>query len=288
MPERRKIKTMIKRSFTGVLSLFAVLTSLAQGPVPQTFKDTRVVNGHSVETSDLGEMKFIISHRFGYVNTGAYEVFGLDQSTIRIGLDYGITDNFTVGAGRSSFEKTFDGFVKYRLLRQKSGEKKFPFSLTAMSSTALTTLKWAEPERENYFTSRLTYAHQILIARKFSDAFSWQIMPTLLHRNIVPTSDVAHDVYAIGSATRLQLTKTLSVQTEYYYTLPGQLEDGYRNSLSIGVDIETKGHVFQLHVSNSRGMIEKFFIGNTTGQWDKGDVSIGFNITRDFRLRGRG
>ena len=134
----------------------------------------------------------------------------------------------------------------------------------------------------------MTYAHQLLISRKFSDAFSWQLMPTLLHRNIVPTSDIAHDVMAIGSATRLQVSKTISIQTEYYYTLPGQLEEGYRNSLSVGVDIETKGHVFQLHLSNSRGMIEKFFIGNTTGDWSKGDISIGFNITRDFRLRGRG
>ena len=130
--------------------LCSVSALYAQEPVAQTFKDTRVVNGHSVETNDLGEMKFIISHRFGYVNTGFYEVFGLDQSTIRIGLDYGFTDNFTVGAGRSSFEKTYDGFAKYRFFRQKQGG--FPVSITAMSSMAITTLKWPEPDRENYFT----------------------------------------------------------------------------------------------------------------------------------------
>lgn len=265
------------------------LNSVAQtdNRVYQTFRDTRVVNGHSVETSEEGEMKFIISHRFGYVNTGFYELFGLDQSTIRIGLDYGITDNFTVGAGRSSFEKTYDGFLKYQIVRQRTGEKAFPVSITAYTNTAITSLEWENPERENYFTSRITYAHQLLISRKFSEAFSWQIMPTVVHRNIVPTADDVHDVLAIGSATRWQLTKSLSFQTEYYFVLPDQLAEGYRNSLSLGFDIETKGHVFQLHLSNSRGMIEKFFITNTQGRWDKGDISLGFNITRDFRLRGR-
>ena len=137
-----------------LLSFFLPVLLKAQEveKVSQTFKDTRVVNGHSVETSELGEMKFIISHRFGYVNTGIYEVFGLDQSTIRIGLDYGITNRLTVGLGRSSFEKTYDGFAKYNLLRQGKGKGSSPVSLTVLATTALTTLKWEDPERENYFT----------------------------------------------------------------------------------------------------------------------------------------
>jgi len=271
--------------FGGLIALSSVAQD--RQVVPQLFKDTRVVNGHSVQTSEKSEMKFIISHRFGYVNTGIKELFGLDQSTIRIGLDYGISNRLTVGLGRSSFEKTVDGFLKFNALRQTKGDKAFPVSVTAFASSAMTTIEWKDEERENYFSSRLAYTYQILIARKFSDAFSWQIMPTLVHQNLVPTGEFSNDILAIGSATRLQVSKMISIQTEYYYALPNQLPDNYTNSLSVGVDIETKGHVFQLHLSNSRGMIEKYFVANTTGKWEKGDISMGFNITRDFRLRGR-
>ncbi|NNE54768.1 MAG: hypothetical protein HKN32_02015, partial [Flavobacteriales bacterium] len=213
--------------------------------------------------------------------------FGLDQSTIRLGLDYGLSNNLTVGIGRSSFEKTVDGFIKYKLLHQKSGEQNMPVSVTAFSSIAINGLRYSDPERENYFTSRLFYAYQLLIARKFSDRFSLQVMPSMVHRNLVPAPEVAHDVFALGGAFRFQLTKQVSIQSEYYYTLPGQLEPGRTNSLAIGVDIETKGHVFQLHFSNSRGMIEKFFIAETFGDWTMGDIYFGFNISRDWRLTGR-
>ena len=162
-----------------------------------------------------------------------------------------------------------------------------PVTITALSTIAMNGLKWESPQRENYFTSRLTFAHQLLVARKFSDAFSAQLMPTLVHRNIVPTDSIAHDVLSIGFGSRWQITKQVSVQAEYYYTPSGQLDDVFTNSLSFGVDIETKGHVFQLHMSNSRGMIEKFFITETQGKWLDGDIHLGFNITRDFRIRGR-
>ncbi|MCB0760535.1 MAG: hypothetical protein KDC12_03355 [Flavobacteriales bacterium] len=251
----------------------------------QTFKDTRIVNGHSVETNDAGELKFIIQHRFGLLSGGAYELFGLDQSNVRIAFDYGLTNNMSIGIARSSFEKTYDGFVKYKLLAQREGG--MPFTVTAYASMACKGLKWEDPERKNYFTSRLYYGYQLLIARKFHDRFSAQLMPTLVHRNLIPDPSVKHDVMAMGAATRMQLTKMLSVQLEYFYVLPNQLAADRTNSLSIGVDIETKGHVFQLHVSNSRGMTERFYILDTTGDVAKGDFHIGFNISRDFRITRR-
>jgi len=253
----------------------------------QIFKSTRVVNGQSVEANDQGEMTFIISHRFGYLSQGAYELFGLDQSNMRMGLDYGLTNKLTIGAGRSSFQKTLDGFIKYKIIQQGKGENKTPVSITGLSAISINGLRFAEPERENFFTSRLSYAFQLLIARKFSDAFTWQLMPTLIHHNLVPTASIKHDVIAVGSATRWQISKMVSIQTEYYYVLPNQIGAEKRNSLSLGVDIETKGHVFQLHVSNSFGMIENYYITETKGNWSKGDIGIGFNITRDFRIRGR-
>jgi len=268
------------------ISLAVCCLSYAQGEVArQTFKDTRIINGHSVETGPLGEMKFIISHRFGPVNQGVYELFGFDQSTIRIGLDYGISDRLTIGAGRSSFEKTYDGFAKFRAVHQNSSG--WPLSVTAYTSANLTTINWPDPDRKNFFTSRMVYAHQLIIARKFSDAFSLQIMPTLVHLNLVPTKQDSHDVFSLGSALRWQLSKSLALLGEYYYNITNQRDPDLRNSLALGIEIETKGHVFQLSFSNSRGMTEKFFITGTRGRWQKAEVGLGFNITRDFRLRGR-
>jgi len=251
----------------------------------RAFNDTRVINGQSVETSFKGDMKFIISHRFGGLNGGFYELFGLDQSTIRIGLDYGVTNRLTIGAGRSSNGKTYDGFLKYRLLiQQKDGS---PVSITLYTNTAINTLKWAEPERDNFFSSRLFYTHQVLFARRMNDNLSVQLMPTVVHRNLVPSADVAHDVYALGGALRYRLTHHLAIQAEGYYLPLDQLGAPYTMPLSIGVDIETKGHQFQLSLSNSLGMTEKIFITETTQLWEKGGIGIGFNITRDFKVKGR-
>jgi hypothetical protein len=257
----------------------------SQEDVSETFDDTRVVNGHSVETNKEGSMKFIIAHRFGLLNGGLYELFGLDQSTIRMGFDYGITDKITIGIGRSSFQKTIDGFVKARLLTQNTGGGS-PISLTWLSASDYNTLK-SPANREIDGKLRFSYTHQLLLAKKFGDAFSIQIMPTYLHRNLVPTKEFSNDIFSVGTAGRLRLTQMLSLKAEYYIALPDQLSDANTNSLAVGVDIATKHHVFQLHIGNSRGMIEKFFISETYGEWSQGDIMLGFNITRNFQVRGR-
>jgi len=274
-------------SFSLIFFTFNLLVAQEKGEkTTYTFKDTRIINGQSVETNQEGQLKFLISHRFGSVSGGIDEFFGLDQASIRLGLDYGIWDWLSIGIGRSSFEKTVDGFIKAKVLHQRESNGS-PLSITVLSSIATQTADFPEQDRENYFSSRLFYANQVMFARKFSDRFSLQLMPTLVHRNLVESADVENDVISIGAATRFQLTKTISLQTEYYYTLPDQLAEQFHNSLSIGVDIETKGHVFQLNLSNSQGMIEKFFIGETRGQWSEGDIYFGFNISRDFQLKGR-
>jgi hypothetical protein len=251
-----------------------------------TFKGTRVINGQSIETPGAGSLLFLISHRFGTLNSGAYNFFGLDQATIRLGLEYGLTDRLAVGVGRSSLEKTFDGFGKYRLLRQGTGPGTLPVSMTLFGSVALSSLRFA-PQPERTTTSRLTYAYQALLARKFSSALSVQLMPTLLHRNFVDLRRDQNNVWALGLAARQKLTKRLALTGEYYYLLPGATATDFRNSLALGFDIETGGHVFQLHVTNSQGMIEKFFIPQTTGNFLKGDIFFGFNVSRAFQLRGR-
>lgn len=252
--------------------------------VTASFKTTRVINGHSIENTAGGVLDVKISHRFGFLNTGFYELFGLDAATIRIGGDYGITDWLMVGVGRSSFEKTYDGFLKARILRQSTGAKQMPVSLSYVAGMAITTLQFQDPDRENYFSSRLFYTHQLLLARKFSDGFTLQIMPTLVHRNLVRWSYEENDVFSLGIAVRQKLSKRITLNLEYYHVFEDQLAPGYRAPLSVGFDIETGGHVFQLHFTNATSMIEKGFIGETIGNWGDGDIHFGFNISRVFTL----
>jgi len=249
------------------------------------FKANRVINLHSIESTAGGVLDVKISHRFGFVNGGFSELFGLDQASIRIGADYGISNRFTVGFGRSSYEKTYDGFLKYKFLRQSSGAKVMPVTAALLATTAIKTIPWANPDRENYASSRMYYTFQLVLGRKFSENLSVQLSPTLLHRNLVRTKAERNDVLALGVAIRQKLTKRVAINAEYVYVLPDQLADGYRNSLSIGFDIETGGHVFQLHFTNSTSMIEKGYIGETIGDWRNGGVHFGFNVSRVFTVK---
>ena len=252
-----------------------------------TFKSTRIMNGHSVEKMPPGQLDVRISHRFGKLNSGAYNLFGLDQSNIRLGLEYGIFKWLMIGVGRGSYEKTFDGFTKFTILRQSSGARVMPVSLSLFSSVALNSMKWTDETRANYFSSRLSYVGQILIARKISQGLSLQLTPSYVHRNLVTTELDPNDLFALGAGGRLKLTKRISLNAEYFYVVNPKtyMSRQIYNSLSVGVDIETGGHVFQLLFTNSLGMIEKAFIGETTGQWKKGDIHFGFNISRVFTLK---
>lgn len=250
-----------------------------------TFKTTRLVLGQSVENPAPGVLMFLIQHHFGRINSGAYEFWGMDQANIRIGLEYGINEWLTVGVGRSSYKKTFDGFVKGKILRQSTGAKNMPLTVSYFGSTSLNSLKWQEPERENYFSSRLAFTHQLLIARKFSPGFSFQITPTIVHRNLVPTEEDSNDIFAVGFGGRAKLTNRVSLNAEYWYVLPDQIvTEPHDNALSIGFDIETGGHVFQLFFTNADPIFESGFITETRGKWDKGDIYFGFNISRVFTI----
>jgi len=250
-----------------------------------TFKTTRVINMHSVENAAAGVMDFRISHRFGFINTGAYDLFGLDQALMRIGLEYGITDRLMVGMGRSNVNKAYDSFLKYKILRQGSGKHNIPLSISYFASAVCNTVKWADPNRDNYFSSRMQYTHQLLIARKFNNDLSLQLTPTLVHKNLVPTLQYKHDILAMGFGGRYKLTQRFSVNGEYIYVLPNQITSTFYNSLSLGVDIETGGHVFQLHLTNSTSMLEPGFITESVGQWKNGGIHFGFNVSRVFTVK---
>ncbi len=254
--------------------------------VTATFKSTRIINGHSIERMKKNQLEFRISHRFGRLNSGSYELFGLDQSVIHFSLEYGLTNWLEVGLGRGSFEKTFDGFAKASILRQTTGgDRNIPVHLSFLSSVEVNGLKWDDPATTHYFSSRLTYVQQILIARKFSNSFSLQLSPTFIHRNLVAEAVEPNDLYALGIGARYKLSKRLSLNGEYFYVYRGAENQGsvkYYDPLAIGIDIETSGHVFQIMLTNSLGMREGGFIGKTNGQWTDGDVHLGFNISRTF------
>lgn len=250
--------------------------------VTSTFKGTRILNGHSIENRKAKELEFIISHRFDRINLGFDELFGLDNSNIRFALEYGLNDNLTVGFGRSSFEKTYDSFLKYSWIKQKKGDNSFPFAISLFGSVALKTLDEPFPLKQRTFAENLSYVGQVLIARKVSSSFSYQLTPTYIHRNTVNNVADSHDIFALGLGTRVKLSNRVSLNGEYYYQFNESVSIDARNSLAFGVDIETGGHVFQLILSNAITMIEKSFIAENTGNFFGGDIHFGFNISRTF------
>ena len=249
-----------------------------------TFKSTRIVNGHSVERMKKDQLEFRVSHRFGQLNEGSYNLWGLDQGTIHLALEYGLTDWLEVGIGRSTYEKTFDGFGKVSLLRQSSGAKNMPIQLSYLLSTEVISLKQT-PEKYVDFASRMSFVQQILIARKINESLSLQLTPTYIHRNLVPTELDKNDLFACGIGGRYKLSKRVALNVEYFYVYRANgssLPITYYNPLSFGIDIETGGHVFQIMLTNSQAMREGGFIGKTTGSWSDGGIHLGFNISRVF------
>jgi hypothetical protein len=252
--------------------------------VTNAFKSSRVINGHSIEFLGKGVLDFRILHRFGEVNSGINNLFGLDQASMRIGLDYGLLNNLTIGFGRSNVGKELDGFIKFRPVCQTTGSGSFPFSIVLVSGVTLTTQSWADTTRKNYFSSRMGFYNELIIGRKFSERFSLQLSPVFVHRNLVEQAVEENDVYALGIGARFKLSKRIAFVADYHYIAKGLDKDIYKDPLSVGFDIETGGHVFQLHFSNATGMNEKAFITNTTGDWGKGEVRFGFNLSRVFTV----
>jgi len=251
-----------------------------------TFKSTRLINGHTMENVRPGVLDVRISHRFGLLN-GGNNFLGLDQAKMRIGLEYGINHRLMVGVGRSTQEKAIDGFFKYRFMKQTNneGSKKIPLSVTFLVAMDMYTTPWADNTIPNYFSSRLAYNYQILMARKFSNSLSLQLMPTLTHKNLVESSKDKNDILSIGAGGRLKLTNRFAITAEYYYVLPNQIYSYQRtDAVGIGVDIETGGHVFQFMFTNGNGMIERQFITQTQDKLQDWSIRFGFNISRVFTV----
>ena len=246
--------------------------------VEYAFKGTRVANAQSLEIPKPKVLQFMIQHRFGSIENGFYDLFGTDEAVVRYDLKYGFNDFFSIGVGRSGIKKTYDIFSKIKLMRQKSGQRGTPFTLAVFSKAEIQTVI-----KKMDFTDRLTFDIQALIARKFSRSLSLQVMPTLIHRNMVETEGDMHDMFSLGFGGRMKLTKRASINFDTFFPI-GNRGDSYRQGWGIGFDIETGGHVFQLMVTNAQGSYESEYIENAKGTVDGYDIYLGFNISRVFSL----
>ncbi len=253
--------------------------------VINTFYSTRLVNSHTVEILGKGSMDFRINHRFNPLNTGLYNMFGLDNASMRLGFDFGLAKNWMIGIGRSTFYKELDGFVKYRLLHQSSQRGGTPLSIALLASVSYRTLDM-DPTLKVTGADRTYFTGQVLFASKLSEGTSLQLSPTFTHYNrILGFTGGSTSLFSVGLLARQKISKRVSINAEYFYQ--ATRFNGTYDPLSLGVDINTGGHVFQLHFTNSTGMNEHTFIHETTGSWGNGAVRWGFNVSRIFNLGGK-
>ena len=256
-----------------------------------TFKYTRLINTHTAETLGKKTLDVAISHRFGNLNSGGNNLWGLDgPANIRLAFEYSHNGRLMIGLGRSSYQKMFDSFLKYRWLRQTT-DGKMPLSVTLYAGMFFTTLKDANKlsngfDRYQYASDRLSYVYQIIIARKFSSRFSLQLAPIMVHYNQVEKIRDKNDSYALSTAARFKVSKRLALTTEYVLRLNHDYDENkYYDSFGVGIDIETGGHVFQIHLTNSFGIADNQFIPYTSTQWNNAGIRIGYNLSRVFSLQ---
>ena len=254
-----------------------------------TFKGTKLLNGQTNETPGKGVLQYIISHRFGsFTDEYLYNFFGLDNAHIRMQLDYGFTDRLNVGIGRSSVLKTSDAFVKYRALRQRTGGNAFPVSLTLYSSINYRGARYTDGI-DHYMSDRLSYHHQAIFSRKMNENLSLIVAPSVVHWNLVPSPGDPNDTYHLLLGGRRKLTKRIALTGEYAFSSnrrygSGAAEERFHNPLSVGVDIETGGHVFQFHLSNTRAMSDPLWMAQNPYSAANGSLFLGFNISRVFTV----
>lgn len=266
----------------SLLDLISDSTAEETEYISYAFKSTRITNGGSIEMLGAGSLDFRVLHRFGPISQGVEEFFGLDQASTRLSFDYAPINDLLIGIGRSSVKKEIDGSLKYRLLQQSRGARTMPATVVLVAGMTCQTLPWSDTSRPNYFSSRLGYFFQTHVGSKLSEDLSLQLSPTLVHQNLVEEASDPNDIFALGIGGRIRITNRMSFTFEYYHAFNGMVEDVNYDPFALGIDIETGGHVFQIHVSNASGMNERAFITETYNSWK--DIRLGFNLSRVFQL----
>ncbi len=262
-----------------------------------TFKGTRAINLQSPQLPAKGVLQYVFIHRFGaFDDDYFYNNLGLNKAEVALQLDYGVTDWLNLGlSSGTSFPRTYSGFAKYRLARQSKGARIMPVSIVGYSSVTYNNEKYENVTVPFNETDRFSFTNQLIIARKFSPNFSMEIVPTHVHFNLVSLAGESNDIFSLGFAARQKITQQVGLSLEYIYQL-NPLETGLstlgadihmqenQNVLSVGVDIETGGHVFQIFLTNSRGIADPYTIAQTPGKWKDGAIHLGFNVSRVFTI----
>ncbi len=257
-----------------------------------TFKSTRVINLQSNETMKAQHLDFRIQHRLGLIDLsqqnvfGLYDMFGIDVARMRLSLDYGITDKIMVGAGRTD-QQMYDVSLKIKLYEQTTkGKGSFPLSIVYYGDMGVNTQTWAYPGRDNFFTSRLTFVNQLILTRKFNEWVSFELVPSMIHHNLIPSG--VNDIYALGIGTSIKITRSTRFNIEYIPRFNAQNQAVDNNGtiaydeFAVGFDIETGGHVFQLQLTNAQGLIEQQFITENPNKLALNTLHLGFNLSRTF------
>lgn len=251
--------------------------STANASSPPAFKALQIVTGQSTKLNAKNEWYVVIAHRFGDVSAGFKNFFGLDDASTKLGVIYGVTDAISLSLSRETNMKTFEFGAKYRLLKQNDD---VPVDLIGYNVMALNT----DLDTENYphlkFGDRLSYLTQALISRRFNENFSLQLTPSYVHKNLYEPTIENNNQFLTGLGGRYKISKRISINAEYFVNFDNH--SFYKNPLSLGMDIETGGHVFQLLFSNSQLNSDIGYLTNATGKWEKGQIFFGFNLYRVF------
>ena len=252
--------------------------SSQKSKVESAFKALKIVNIESTKLASKGDLYFIVAHRFGSLKDGFEGAYGLDNAVTQLKFVYGLNDWFTVSAARSELAYDFSG--KYLLKSQETNG--FPIAIAGFTSIGFNNTLKENSYPNMKFENRLIYVAQLLVSRKFNNKLSLELAPTFFHENFVIDDNQDNSQFALGMGGRYKFAKRWSVNVDYAAHLNRSSSSPFKDPLSIGVDLDTGGHVFQMHFSSSQGMHEAGFLGNTTGDWGKGDIFFGFNLLRVF------
>lgn len=252
-------------------------------PVKNVFMGTRFINLHSANVAQKNELQMLIQHRFGDISGGFYDFFGLDYASMRLGFEYGITNDLNLGIGRSNYRKTFDSFIKYRILEQSSS---MPLTLTATVAGSFPTIKDVIPEEYESFGEKASGNVQLHIAKSFK-SFGFQVSPGYIGTGYFPDENNVYSSYSfftLGFGGSARLAKKVTVNIEYLYRFEDEIDN--TNPLSASIDIGTSGHLFQIMISNVQQMYDQGIITNPSGgNWTEGHLFLGFNLIRAFNFK---
>jgi len=266
-----------------------------------TFRSTRIINMQSIEMQDKGYMQFMISHHFGNIwnddggGENLAQLLGLNSGVAHtyMSFDYTPINNLNFGVAATG-NASFEGWAKFRVLRQQTGVKNYP--VTLVGYTLFNVDASNRPVDNNFGWNRFSFMHQILVARKFNNKFSLQLMPTMVHYNVVPygINNSSNNIFSIGLGGKYVLSSKKSLTFEYSRQLnmydgvldkSGNINNYEPNLFSIGYEIFTGGHTFQFYIGNTTSAVNIEQLSRNTNKLRLGQFALGFHLNRSFSLK---